>query len=48
VSTVTKGRLLTQHTGLPPRETGAATTPARPAKRPAASERLSAKGRARG
>jgi uncharacterized radical SAM protein YgiQ len=30
-STVTKGRLLTQHTGLPPRETGAA--PARPARK---------------
>jgi hypothetical protein len=26
VSTVTKGRLLTQHTGLPPRETAAAAT----------------------
>ena len=48
VSTVTKGRLLTQHTGLPPRETGAAPTPARPAKRPVASARPSAKGRARG
>jgi hypothetical protein len=31
VSAVTKGRLLTQHTGLPPRETGAA--PARPSAR---------------
>ena len=48
VSTVTKGRLLTQHTGLPPRESGAAPTPARPAKRPVASVRPSAKGRARG
>jgi uncharacterized radical SAM protein YgiQ len=28
VSTVTKGRLLTQHTGLPPRETGAGAAPA--------------------
>ena len=30
-STVTRGRVLTQHTGLPPRETGAA--PARPVPR---------------
>jgi uncharacterized radical SAM protein YgiQ len=29
VSPVTKGRVLTQHTGLPPRETGAAPGPAR-------------------
>ena len=29
VSTVTKGRLLTQHTGLPPRETGSGAQPAR-------------------
>jgi hypothetical protein len=27
VSTVTRGRVLTQHTGLPPRETGAAPVP---------------------
>ncbi|MFY8083803.1 MAG: hypothetical protein ACOVN7_08745, partial [Rubrivivax sp.] len=44
VSTVTKGRLLTQHTGLPPRETaaGAGASP-RPAPRPGA--RPSRKGR---
>jgi hypothetical protein len=29
-SSVTRGRLLTQHTGLPPRETGAAPAPAKP------------------
>jgi hypothetical protein len=29
-STVTQGRMLTQHTGLPPRETGAKAAPARP------------------
>jgi hypothetical protein len=37
VSTVTQGRLLTQHTGLPPRETAAGgTANPRPAQRPAA------------
>lgn len=29
-----KGRILTQHTGLPPRETGSATRPAKPARKP--------------
>jgi uncharacterized radical SAM protein YgiQ len=33
VSTVTRGRLLTQHTGLPPRETGAAAPPPAPRRR---------------
>ena len=29
-----KGRILTQHTGLPPRETGSATHPAKLARKP--------------
>ncbi len=29
-----KGRLLTQHTGLPPRETGSAARPGKPARKP--------------
>jgi len=46
VSTVTKGRLLTQHTGLPPRETGGpAATDKAP--RRAAVARPGAKGRSR-
>ncbi len=36
VSTVTQGRVLTQHTGLPPREAGAAGAKARPGLRPGA------------
>ena len=46
VSTVTKSRLLTQHTGLPPRETGGAVAPDKVARRPAAG-RPGAKGRSR-
>ena len=33
-STVTKGRLLTQHTGLPPRDTGTAASPLKARRRP--------------
>jgi hypothetical protein len=33
-ATPAKGRLLTQHTGLPPRVTGAAKAPAKPSRKP--------------
>ena len=46
VSTVTKSRLLTQHTGLPPRETGGAVATDKVPRRPAAG-RPGAKGRSR-